>query len=117
MGCLELLSYILQARLASSQLAALDLTQTLDIAGATALTVSSHTNGSVFVACQAGSQSSIHHLVAAPLNQQAEALADLGDFPSALELASLLPDSQVRFTTIGIIHDKHQVASSRQQFA
>lgn len=92
----------LQARLACSQITAQELCQTLDISGATALAVSTqvHPNGSVFVACQAASQSSIHHLVAVPLDQQAEALADLGDFLSALELASLLPDAQVGSTII-----------------
>ncbi|KAK9866881.1 hypothetical protein WJX84_002836 [Apatococcus fuscideae] len=88
------LSHSLQARLASSRIMAQELCQNLDIPGATALTVSSQVNGSVFVACQAGTQSSIHHLVAVPLDQQAEALADLGDFLSALELACLLPESQ-----------------------
>ena len=86
---------MLQARLASSSLGAQELCQTLDISGATAVAASNHANGSVFVACHTGGQSTIQELVAVPLDQQAEALADLGDFLSALEIASLLPDSKV----------------------
>ncbi len=77
-------------------LGAQELCQTLEIAGATAVAVSNGINGSAFVACYNGGQSSIQQLVAVPLDQQAEALADLSDFLSALEIASLLPESQVR---------------------
>lgn len=112
----DVIPVVSKARLASSLLGAQELCQTLDITGTTAVAVSSQLNGSVFVACYTSGHSSIQQLMSVPLDQQAEALADLGDFLSALELASLLPESQVCSQEHLRAAQRNAVSASHQLF-
>lgn len=66
------------------------LTQQLPLIGASLLADS---DGNVFVITS--NRDGIQQLVPEPFAQQAQALAELSQFPEALSLASLIPDDQV----------------------
>lgn len=66
------------------------LTQQLPISG---ITMQTDSSGDVFVITSG--RDGIQQLIPTPFAQQAQALADLQQFPEALTLASLMPDNQV----------------------
>lgn len=72
----------------------LALLQVLPLKGIAIAAPSAMEDGSVFVA--SGSDG-INRLVPVPFRQQAEVLADLGEFQEALQLSQLVPDAVVSF--------------------
>ena len=68
--------------------------QVLPLKGMTQVATSVMGDGSVLLA--SGSEGTIRRLIPIPFSQQAESLADSEEFPEALQLASYIPDSNVR---------------------
>ena len=69
--------------------------QVISVKGMDVTAPSTGPNGEVYVACSSGN-AGIRRLAPLPFGAQARALAERGEYAAALELASLMPSSQVQ---------------------
>ena len=70
------------------------MVQVIPVKGMDVVAPSTGPNGEVYVACSAG-DAGIRRLAPLPFGRQARALAERDEFGAALELASLMPASEV----------------------
>jgi hypothetical protein len=77
--------------------------QVIPVKGMDIVAPSTGPGGEVYVASSAG-DAGIRRLAPLPFGRQARALAERGEYPAALELASLMPASEARCWRLALHH-------------